>query len=94
MVHYFSCFLITDKNAFTPIKTIHMLFPLNCQHTNVIPNAKKKQARQCPYSYSLIRSSKNTTIFGTMPIAADTSIQWVPICGRQKEPAILISTLL
>ena len=48
----------------------------------------KKQGRNCPYSYSLIRSkhftkilvSTNyaTTIFSTVPIAADTSTHWVP----------------
>ena len=58
MVHYFSCFLITDKNAFTPIKTIHMLFPLNCQHTNVIPNARLDSALTVIPSFAV---SKNTT---------------------------------
>ena len=65
-----------------------MLFPLNCQHTNAVPYAKK-QAGKCPYSYSLIRSKHFTkillstnhanTILSTMPIAADTSTHWVPI---------------
>ena len=80
IVHYFSYFLKTDKNAFTPIKTIYLLFPLNCQHTNVIPNAKKSQARQFP-SLTVISSSavSKNTIFSTTQIAADTSTHWVPI---------------
>ena len=37
-----SCFLITDKNALTSIKTIHMLVTLRyCQHTSATPNANK-----------------------------------------------------
>ena len=54
------------------LKLFTCSFHLNCQHANVIPNAKKNRLDSALTVIPSSAVSKNTTIFSTMPIAEDT----------------------